>query len=462
MIKRKFIGDRAFYSKLMTIFLPILVQNIISNFVNLLDNIMVGRVGTESMSGVAIVNQLLFIFNLCIFGGIAGAGIFTAQYYGKGDNEGVRSTMRMKLYIAAASLLVFEGVFIAFGENLVKLFLHDTGSGLDPVLTLEHAKSYMAIMLIGLPPFAIANAYSGTLRETGEAKLPMIAGLTAVFTNLILNYILIFGKLGLPALGVNGAAIATVISRFIETGIIMVFAHSRTDRCPYIPGLYSSLRIPAGLVKQIVIKGTPLLVNEVLWSAGITTLNQCYSTRGLEVVPAVSIASTVSNVFFCSCLAMGTVIGIMVGQDLGSGDTERAVADDNKLIFFSVSLSACIAAIMAVLAPLFPEIYNTTPEVKAMACKFLYVTSAMFPFMAFTNCSYFTLRSGGKTVITFLFDSVFVWVVCVPTAILLSRVLNVSIIPMYIIVSALEFLKCIIGFVLVSNRSWVNNLVAQN
>jgi len=462
MIKRKFIGDRAFYSKLMTIFLPILVQNIISNFVNLLDNIMVGRVGTESMSGVAIVNQLLFIFNLCIFGGIAGAGIFTAQYYGKGDNEGVRSTMRMKLYIAAASLLVFEGVFIAFGENLVKLFLHDTGSGLDPVLTLEHAKSYMAIMLIGLPPFAIANAYSGTLRETGEAKLPMIAGLTAVFTNLILNYILIFGKLGMPALGVNGAAIATVISRFIETGIIMVFAHSRTDRCPYIPGLYSSLRIPAGLVKQIVIKGTPLLVNEVLWSAGITTLNQCYSTRGLEVVPAVSIASTVSNVFFCSCFAMGTVIGIMVGQDLGSGDTERAVADDNKLIFFSVSLSACIAAIMAVLAPLFPEIYNTTPEVKAMACKFLYVTSAMFPFMAFTNCSYFTLRSGGKTVITFLFDSVFVWVVCVPTAMLLSRVLNVSIIPMYIIVSSLEFLKCIIGFVLVSNRSWVNNLVAQN
>ena len=175
---------------------PILIQNVITNFVSLLDNVMVGQVGTEPMSGVAIVNQLLFVFNLCIFGGLAGAGIFTAQFYGKGDEEGVRHTMRIKLCFARWRCWFGCGCCCSFGEALISLFLHEGKEGLDLAATLRYGKSYLAVMLLQIPPFALTQVYASTLRETGETLLPMKAGIAAVLVNLVFNYILIFGKLG--------------------------------------------------------------------------------------------------------------------------------------------------------------------------------------------------------------------------------------------------------------------------
>ncbi len=461
MIFKKLIGDRAFYRKLFAVMTPVLIQNVITNFVSLLDNVMVGQVGTEPMSGVAIVNQLLFVFNLCIFGGLAGAGIFTAQYFGKNDNEGVRHTFRAKLYIAIGSAVIFAAVFILFGEQLISLFLHQGEENLDLAATLNYGREYMLVMLFGMPPFAMMQVYASTLRETGETLLPMKAGVIAVFVNLVLNYILIFGKLGAPAMGVAGAAIATVIARFTECLIVIGWTHRHRERNPFIVGAYNSLRVPAQLVKQIVVLGMPLLINEVLWAGGMTVLNQCYSLRGLEVVSAVNISTTVSNLFFCAFFSMGTTVSIVIGQLLGAGELERAVDEDRKLIAFAVALCVVVGVVMALIAPLVPEIYNTTPLVKQLAAELLFVSAAMMPVNAFTNSCYFTLRSGGKTIITFIFDSAFVWVICIPTAFILSRFTGIAILPMYIIVQALDLIKCVVGFYLVKERKWVNNLVAE-
>ena len=460
MIFRKLIGDRAFYRKLFAVMTPVLIQNVITNFVSLLDNVMVGQVGTEPMSGVAIVNQLMFVFNLCIFGGLAGAGIFTAQFYGKGDHEGVRHTFRAKLYIAIGSILIFAAVFLTRGEQLISLFLHQGEENLDLAATLHYGRDYMLVMLLGMPPFAVMQVYASTLRETGETLLPMKAGVIAVFVNLVLNYILIFGKLGAPALGVEGAAIATVIARFTECFIVIGWTHLHRERNPFIQGAYRSLRVPAQLVKQIVVLGMPLLINEVFWSGGMTVLNQCYSLRGLEVVSAINISTTVSNLFFCAFLSMGTTVSIVIGQLLGAGELEKAVDEDRKLIAFSVALCVVVGIVMALIAPLVPEIYNTTPMVKRLAAELLFVSAAMMPVNAFTNSCYFTLRSGGKTIITFIFDSAFVWVICIPTAFALSRFTDMAILPMFIIVQALDLIKCVVGFYLVKARKWVNNLVA--
>ena len=460
MIFRKLIGDRAFYRKLFAVMTPVLIQNVITNFVSLLDNVMVGQVGTEPMSGVAIVNQLMFVFNLCIFGGLAGAGIFTAQFYGKGDHEGVRHTFRAKLYIAIGSILIFAAVFLTRGEQLISLFLHQGEENLDLAATLRYGRDYMLVMLLGMPPFAVMQVYASTLRETGETLLPMKAGVIAVFVNLVLNYILIFGKLGAPALGVEGAAIATVIARFTECFIVIGWTHLHRERNPFIQGAYRSLRVPAQLVKQIVVLGMPLLINEVFWSGGMTVLNQCYSLRGLEVVSAINISTTVSNLFFCAFLSMGTTVSIVIGQLLGAGELEKAVDEDRKLIAFSVALCVVVGIVMALIAPLVPEIYNTTPMVKRLAAELLFVSAAMMPVNAFTNSCYFTLRSGGKTIITFIFDSAFVWVICIPTAFVLSRFTGMAILPMFIIVQALDLIKCVVGFYLVKARKWVNNLVA--
>ena len=457
----RYIGSKAFYRKLFAIMLPILVQNVITNFVSLLDNIMVGQVGTEPMSGVAIVNQLIFVFNLCIFGGLAGAGIFTAQYYGKNDSEGVADTFRAKLYIAAIAAVGFILVFVFAGESLISQFIHEGEENLDMEATLRYGKAYLKIMLIQIPPFALQQVYASTLKESGETVLPMKAGIIAVLINLVGNYILIFSKLGAPAMGVEGAAIATVIARFVECGIVIVWTHKHRERNPFVTRVYTSWRIPGELLRQIIIMGMPLLVNELLWSSGMTVLNQCYSMRGLEVVSAINISSTVSNLFFCAFLSMGNAIAIIIGQLLGAGELERAIDEDAKLIAFSVALCAAVGVVMAFLAPFVPKIYNTSDNVRAIAADLLLVSSAMMPVNAFTNSCYFTLRSGGKTIITFIFDSFYLWVLCIPVAFVLSRCTAMHILPMYICIQSLDLLKCVIGYYLVKKRKWVNDLVSE-
>ena len=204
----RFIGDRTFYKKVLLIAIPIMIQNGITNFVSLLDNIMIGQIGTEQMSGVAIVNQLIFVYNLCVFGGVSGAGIFTAQFFGQGNYKGVRQTMRFKLYLLTIITALTTIVLMVADDSLINLYLQGEGSRESAFATLKYGKDYLIIMLIGLPAFGLTQTYSSTLRECGQTLLPMKAGIAAVIVNLVLNYILIYGKFGAPVLGVSGAAIA--------------------------------------------------------------------------------------------------------------------------------------------------------------------------------------------------------------------------------------------------------------
>ena len=222
----KLIGDRAFYKKVLLIAVPIMLQNGITNFVNMLDNIMVGQVGTEQMSGVSIANQLTLVFNMAVFGAVAGAGILGAQFFGSKNNDGLRHTMRFKILCGVILTLLAALILIPFGGTLIEAFLHQGESHGDLAATLTYGRNYLLIMLIGMLPSALSQVYSSTLRETGQTIVPMISGIVAVLVDLVFNYILIFGKFGAPALGVEGAAIATVLSRFVELAIIVVWTHS--------------------------------------------------------------------------------------------------------------------------------------------------------------------------------------------------------------------------------------------
>ncbi|MBQ9810603.1 MAG: MATE family efflux transporter, partial [Spirochaetales bacterium] len=301
-----------------------MVQNGFTNFVNLLDNIMVGRLGTEPMSGVAIVNEILFVYNLCIFGGLSGAGIFTAQYFGKQDDEGVANTFRFKIVLGFIITVLAFVIFSVFGKTLISYYLNESNDGGDLVAALSYGKAYLSVMLIGLPGFVLVQTYASTLRECGQTMVPMKAGVTAVIVNLVLNYVLIYGKLGFPALGVTGAAIATVISRYVEAMIVIVWTHRHTESHGFVKGLYRTLRVPASLVSIIMKKGLILLLNEAMWSMGVTLVTQCYSMRGLNAVAGVNIANTLNNLFKVVFLAFGTSVGIMMGRLLGAGRLEEA------------------------------------------------------------------------------------------------------------------------------------------
>ena len=443
----------------MAVALPIMLQNGITNFVNMLDNIMVGRVGTDPMTGVSIVNTLLFVWNLCVFGGLSGIGIFTAQYCGKGDHEGVRWTFRLQLIVAVVLTAAGLAVFTFYGEQLIGLYLQEDSGGGSPELTLQAAAAYLAVMCVGFLPFAITQAYYSVIRAHEETVAPMVASFIAVGVNLLGNYILIFGKLGAPKLGVVGAAIATVMARCAECAIIVIWTHKHKEKNPYIEGLWSSLAVPRKIAKQVFTLGLPLLINELLWSTGMTALSQAYSLRGIEVVSAENIAMTIGNLFFCLSLAMGSTISIIIGQLLGAGELERARTEDRWLIAFSVSLSAAVAIVMAFVSPYIPRLYNTIDEVKKLAVTMLMINAVCMIPNTFSNGCYFTLRAGGNTLITFLFDSVFVWIVCVPLAHGLARYTAMPIIPLYMAVRGAEALKALMGYIFLKRGTWVNNLV---
>ena len=461
ILSQKFIGSKDFYRRVLAVAVPIMIQTGITNFVSLLDNIMVGRTGTEQMSGVAIVNQLIFVFYLCCFGGFSGVGIFTAQYYGADDEEGIRHTFRYKLWLGFVLLCAALFIFIFFGKDLIMLYLRGTDDGGDPAAALAFGSGYLKIMLFSLPAFALAQVYSNTLRECGETVVPMRAGLAAVFVNLIFNYLLIYGKLGFPALGVKGAAAATMLSRWVEFAVVAVWAHRHKEKCPYLKGVYKTLFVPLNLVKKYSITGAPLLINETLWSAGVAMLAQCYSMRGLNVVAAENISNTVYHLLSVVFFAMGDAIAIIIGQHLGAGNYERAKDETNKIIAFAIFIAVLVGIVTAATSHLFPMIYNTTPEAKRIAAHFLIAQAVFTPQTALLHTTYFTLRSGGKTIITFLFDSAFMWVVCVPVAFLLSRYTNIYVVWIFVILAMTEWIKCVLGVYLVRKGVWMNTIVSD-
>ncbi len=461
-LKNKFIGDKAFYKALFSLALPLIVQQGITNFVNLLDNVMVGSLGTASISAVAIVNQLIFIFNLTIFGGVSGASIFGAQFAGKGDMKGLRETFRFKIMYGLVAAISAITIFSLFSDNLLMLFL--TSDVSDPVqvaITLEEGKQYLTIMLFSLIPFMLVQSYAGTLRETGETLAPMIGGVIAILVNLVLNYILIFGNFGAPELGVVGAAIGTCASRYVEFIFIAIFTHRNAFKFSFIIGAYKSIHVSKKLLRDIAVTGSPLIINEVLWSIGMTTINQSYSVRGLNVVASINITSTVWNLFCIIMFAIGSTISIMVGQHLGAGNIEKAKDTNNKLHFAGLAMNVCIGAILFFVAPYIPLLYQTEEEVRILTTNLLRVAAFSLPIHTLIHNIYFTLRSGGKTFITFIFDCVYTWVIPVPLSIILARYTNLDVIWVYASVQMIDVVKICIGVPLVRSGIWVNNLVSK-
>ncbi len=457
--RKKYIGDRNFYKSYIALALPMILQNAVTNLVSFLDNIMVGQLGTEQMSGVAIVNQLIFVYNLAIFGAVSAASIFGAQYFGKGNHKGHMYSFRFKLYAALTVTALTILLFVTKGERLISLYLTDTSGSGATGAALQYGLEYLSIMMAGLIPFAVNQAYATNIKETGQTLLPMIASFVAVGSNAILDYLLIFGIGPFPELGVQGAALATVIARYIEALMIIIWAHRHREKNRYLKGAYTGLGIPADELKAIIIKGLPLMMNEVLWAAGMTAVIQCYSIRGLEVVAGLNIATTITNLFNIIYLQLGACISIVVGQYLGAGKLEEAKDADNKMIVFSVFCCVIVAVCMLFIGRFFPQIYNTSEEIRALATKFIAVSALIMPFCSFSHASYFTLRSGGKTMVTFLFDSVFTWIIIVPTAFLLAHFTGLGIVSVYFLVQATELIKVVIGYFMIRSNVWLVQMV---
>lgn len=452
---KKLIGSKGFYKMVLAICIPIVIQNGFTNLASLLDNIMIGQLGTLSMSGVSITNQLLQVFNVTIFGAMSGPGIFMAQFYGKKNKEGVENCFRIKLIIGIIIALLAIFLFYTFGQQLISLYLNDNPT--DSLKTLNYGMDYLKIMLIGLIPFVITQVYSSSLRETGNTVLPMIASVVAVIVNFCINYILIFGHFGFPQLGVTGAAIGTVVSRVVEMSINIVGGYRNT----YLKEAMVLKKVPLSLTKEMLKRGLPLLYNEILWSISIALISQSYSTRGIIAVAAINITTTVTNFFMIVCYAMGNSISIVVGQQLGAGEIEKAKDYDLKMLFMNFVMCLAIGIVLFNVSSLIPQIYNTSLEVKALASQLLKIAACMLPIISIYYSSYFTMRAGGKTFLTFLFDSGYTFVFTFMSALLLTRLTSLPILTIYLLVQCVDIPKATLGLVLVRKGIWVHNIVSN-
>lgn len=452
---KKLIGSKGFYKMVLAICIPIVIQNGFTNLASLLDNIMIGQLGTLSMSGVSITNQLLQVFNVTIFGAMSGSGIFMAQFYGKKNKEGVENCFRIKLIIGIIITLLAIFLFYTFGQQLISLYLNDNPQ--DNLKTLNYGMDYLKIMIIGLIPFVITQVYSSSLRETGNTVLPMIASVVAVIVNFCINYILIFGHFGFPQLGVTGAAIGTVVSRVVEMSINIVGGYRNT----YLKEAMVLKKVPLSLTKEMLKRGLPLLCNEILWSISIALISQSYSTRGIIAVAAINITTTVTNFFMIVCYAMGNSISIVVGQQLGAGEIEKAKDYDLKMLFMNFVMCLAIGIVLFNVSSLIPQIYNTSLEVKALASQLLKIAACMLPIISIYYSSYFTMRAGGKTFLTFLFDSGYTFVFTFMSALLLTRLTSLPILTIYLLVQCVDIPKATLGLILVRKGIWVHNIVSD-
>ena len=463
----KYVGDRAFYMTVLSLIVPVIIQNSISNFVSLLDNIMVGSVSVNQMNGVSIANQLVFVFNLCVFGGVSGPGIFGAQFFGANDDKGVRYAFRYSMYVALGVSILGSLIFLFFREPLISSYINEPDSPESAAEMLKVGTEYITIMIAALLPFAVSQAYAGILRSAGETKLPMFAAVAGVIVNLVLNAVLIFGLFGFPEMKARGAALATVISRYVELSIIVVCSHARQKKYPqnrsyiFLKGAYESAKIPMKLVRSITVKGLPLLVNEAMWSMGMAMLVQLYSRLGPDVVAANTITSTLTNLFNVFFISMGTAAAVLVGQALGKNDAELARRHVRQLIAFQMLICLTIGFIMFAVSPLLPYCFGKADaDIRKIATSMIRVCAVMMPVNGLTHCAYFILRSGGRTIITFLFDSAYTWLIPIPLVLMLVSCTPLNVVQIYICAHAVDFLKAALGFILLKQGIWIRNIVS--
>ncbi|MBQ8292484.1 MAG: MATE family efflux transporter [Bacilli bacterium] len=456
----KFIGNKKFYRLLLAILIPIVLQQLLTQFVNLLDNIMIGIVGNNEMTGVSIANQILFVYNLCVFGSLSGASIFATQYYGARNKEGYQESFRFKLMMGLIIFAVFTVIIIIFKEPLLNAFINtNEGDFTNPDVVLAEGKKYLMIMLVGNLFFALKEIYATSLREMRETLFPMICGIIAILVNLVFNYLLIYGKFGFPALGVSGAALATVLSRVVEFLIIVIYASVKKHKFDYLVGIFKRPIPKFSSIKLFLPKTVLLLSNEFFWSLGLTVIVSCYSLRGLDSMAALNIANTVCNLFITLGTALGNATGIVIGNLLGANKTLEAKEASYKILFFSFFVSLIFTASMIVSSFIIPNIYDTSEGIREVAKELIIIGACFLPIQAFNTCSYFILRAGGKVLLTIIFDSAYVWLIRLPLAFALASFTGLSIVWLYFLVNLTDVVKVLAGYILVDKGIWLKQIV---
>lgn len=448
----KFIGPKQFYKDVLKIAVPLMLQQLITSSVNLVDNLMVGQLGDASLGGVAATNRFYMIAFFATFGILAAAGIFIAQYFGAKDEEHMKQSFRFSILSAYLVILPFFVLGFLKPEWGIQYFTSDAG-------IVSEGIKYMSVASFSLLPLGLILAMTSAMRSTGETKIPLFAGIISVLTNAVFNYMFIFGHFGFPAMGVAGAAYATIIARVVELVILLVVMKMKSFA--FSTKISELFHISKLIVRNVSVKAAPLAVNEFFWASGMATLFKFYATRGPEVISGMSIAGTTADLFFTLFGGMAVASTVMISQPLGANDLETGRANGYRMLGFSVFLALCFAILMFGSSFIVPYFYNVSDEARSISQNVLRIMSVMFWIYMGTAQCYFILRAGGDTKSTFLMDSGFMWFVNIPVVFAFAYFTKYPIYVLYIAGQSTDFVKLSFSYWLVKKEKWVKNLTLQ-
>lgn len=449
---RTMIQDRIFLSKTVKIAVPAALQGVFNTVVNLVDNLMIGSLGTAAIAAVGLANKVFFVFSLLVFGIASGAGILAAQYWGKGDGRSVRKTLGLSLILAVAASLLFAVPARLNPRLLMRIFTTSEES-------IRLGAAYLAVAALAYPFTAVTSTYVSVLRAVNRVREPVIISGMAIVVNVILNYILIYGKFHMPAMGVTGAAAATLISRAVETAAIIIAVYRK--KTPLACRFKELTGYPKALAAQFSETALPVIANEFMWGTGVTIYSAAYGRMGDGAVAAITIATTIQDIVVVLFQGISAAAAVILGNELGAGKMKRAQRYAKNFFILQFLLTLVTAFFCAAIRWKIIGLYQPgiSEEVAMDVSRCLLLFSFLLPFRTFNYVNIVgVLRSGGDTRMCLVIDTAGVWLIGVPLAFLGGLVWKLPIYVVYALVMTEEIFKTVFGYMRYRQKRWLKNL----
>ena len=442
--------EKNFYKLIVSIALPIAVQNLINFAVGMIDTMMLGSLGEIQLSAAAIGNNLFFILMVLMFGLAGGSNILISQYWGKGDGKSIHKILALMYRACIIITSIFIGIAIFVPGAFIKLYTSD-------INVIEAGSSYLRIVAIGYIFYAITNCTIMILRSVKTVKISLVVYTASLIVNGFFNWVFIFGKLGAPALGVKGAAIATVMARITEFTIVicfMIFFENKINL-----KVKHLLKVDKVILKDYVANCTPVLFNELLWSSGSTMISIIIGRLGTETVAANSISNVVFNFVTVFIFGLSNATAVIIGNTIGEGRNEKAKEYARTIGVLSIVMGLMAAGVIQIIKPYVVDFYNVSVLTKSIAIDLMSVTSIIVIFQSLgINLMMGVLRGGGDAKFVLINDIIFMWVVAIPLGFIAAFVLKWPVAMVFFIVKSDEIIKSIISVIRVLSGKWVRNL----